>query len=201
MWRKNSGLFLLGFAFVVLCMIGVWAVRYKGPQLDAVARGEAEPAVDITHVPPRPGALPSVARPVKIPSRGIGLLARDTSPRPGAALDRAIQTAVRVGDDGPRGLINAEQIRVAVEAVEPLWTQCFEDAKDRYRGPQLAMVAFTLRAEGEAGRFDEGELESISVDDPWVKSCLLESLLDAKYTAPADSMELRVEYPFYFHGE
>ena len=202
MWRNNSGLFLLGFAFVVLCMVGVWAIRYRGPELDAVARGEAQPSpASMRPTPPRPGAMPAVSRPIQIPSRGINRMGRDTSPQPGAALDRAVQTAVRVGDDGPRGLINGEQIRVAVAAVEPLWTQCFEDAKERYTGPQLATVKFTLKADGADGRFESGELVDTTVDDPWVKSCLLESLLDAKYTAPANSSELVVQYPFYFEAE
>lgn len=201
MFRNNGGLFLLGFAFVVLCMIGVWAIRYSGPKLDAVARGDATPAAAPAAPARGPSNLPMAGRPINVPVRGINFIGRDMSPEPGSGLEQAIKTAVRAGDDAPRGLIDGEHIRTAIAAVEPLWTECFLDAKERYQGPQRATLKFVLKGQGEAGRFEGGELIQTSVDDPWVRSCLVESLIDAKYTAPADAAELVVSYPFYFPGE
>jgi hypothetical protein len=200
MLRNNGGLFLLGFGFVVLCMVGVWAVRYRGPALDEVARGGLDAGTDLGSRGGNPNDLPHVGVPFKMPERGIGLIGRDTSPRPGAALDRAVKTAVRVGEAEPRGLVDPEHVRVAIAAVEPLWQECFGDQQHRYPPPQRATLRFRLDVRGGAGHFEEPELVHTSVNDPWIRSCLLEALVDAKYKAPPSAEALVITYPFYFAG-
>ncbi|MFP2911742.1 AgmX/PglI C-terminal domain-containing protein, partial [Pyxidicoccus sp. 3LFB2] len=102
------------------------------------------------------------------------------------------------------GRIDSEDVRVALRAVTPLVQQCFEDAAQRNRGPQKVRLRFTVEpgAPGsltaEGGQMSGGELLESTIPDPMVQACVLDSLLDARFPAPAGGGKATVVYPFEF---
>jgi hypothetical protein len=98
------------------------------------------------------------------------------------------------------GRIHPEDIRVALQAVTPLVQQCFEDVAQRNRGSQRVRLRFTVEPGGEGGRMSGGELLESTIPDPMVQACMLDSLLDARFPAPAGGGKATVVYPFEFRA-
>jgi len=104
------------------------------------------------------------------------------------------------------GRIAPEDVRVAIRAVTPLVQQCFEDAAQRNRGPQTVRLRFTVEPRGEGapggadGQLSAGTLLESTIPDPMVQACVLDSLLDARFPAPAGGGKATVVYPFQFRA-
>jgi hypothetical protein len=159
---------------------------------------EATPKVAPPRVRPTAASLREVAaQPAQLPIQpsAPGVVAHRVEEDPG--LEDAFASAARVGEDRPVGTVDKAHIRRAITAVRPLLAQCLEDVRDRYPPPQKVVLKFTL----DGGRFSEGRLVRSSIADPFVEGCVLDSLLDARFTASADDEALTLTYPFRFEQD
>ncbi len=204
-WRNNGWLFIIGFCFALLCTAGLYFVTAEQP--------EAPPEVEVTTeatVAEPPSAEPAHDSPIQAvtalaPAIRTGRLLRRSGPLAAPsevpppeerAFETAVASATRPGESAPSGMVNREQLRAALEAVRPLWKECFDDAAVRYPGPQRAQVQFTLEGEGPGGRLRNGRVRDVSVGDPYLEACLTDSMLDARYEAPAGAESVEVRYGY-----
>jgi hypothetical protein len=89
-----------------------------------------------------------------------------------------------------------EEVRAALQTVQPLMRQCLRDAEGRHVGAQSVRMRFTLEQRGGEGHFLRGEVVESSLQDPFVFACLQDTLDDARFTAPPDRPPLTLTYPF-----
>ncbi|MFP2902742.1 AgmX/PglI C-terminal domain-containing protein, partial [Corallococcus sp. 4LFB] len=122
-------------------------------------------------------------------------------PPPGEAWDAPDPRRVEVVEpvvEASSGRIDAEDLRLALQAVTPLVQQCFQDAAQRNRGAQEVKLRFTVEGEGSEGKLNRGVLVSSTIPDPMVQACVLDSLLDARFPAPHLGGSATVLHPFRF---
>lgn len=198
-WRNNGWLFLIGFSFALLCMAGLYFVTKEGPA--KAQEAEAKAAVALPELTSAPAQAPRVTAPAHLPtlrmrpdSRLAALAQMATGEE--AAFEAAVASAVRPGETAPLGMVNRAQLQAALDAVRPLWKECFGDAAARYPGPQRAVMRFTLEGEGEGGRLAKGVVQEVSVGDPYVEACLTDSMLEVRYEAPSGAEPVQVRYGF-----
>ncbi|WP_375771074.1 AgmX/PglI C-terminal domain-containing protein [Archangium gephyra] len=98
----------------------------------------------------------------------------------------------------PPGTWSEQEVRVALQSVQPLVRECLVDASVRHPGPQTVKLRFTLEARGEQGRFQGSEVVESTVQDPFVLACLLDAFADAQFSAPPGKAPLTVTHPFHF---
>lgn len=191
---KRSFPLLMIVAFIVLAGLGIWASRL---QL-GTNRNE-----DVSATPPPPPKRSPFERSAGVqflpaPSADAGSPAEPRAPSAtgDAALERAIATATRPGEDRPRGTAPRALIVSAIQSVKPLMDECFGDAKNRYPPPQKVVLRFTI----EGGELKDGEIVESTLPDPWLESCFLDSLLDARLPEPSGEEAITVTYDFQFGG-
>jgi hypothetical protein len=160
--------------FVGLCALAFWLTREEV----APRPPEAQP-VEPRPVPPVPEPLP----------------AAPPAPAPSAAPPSSEPALEIVGSS-----LEEEDLRVALQSVEPLVRECFLDVAGRYPGPQTVKLRFTLVASGTGGRFQEGEVVESTVRDPFALACFLEALTDVQFPAPRGEGVVTVTYPFHFQS-
>ncbi len=194
--------FILGLllSFAIMIAVGFWLTsRQEDPKAKAPPALPAAIA-DAPALPPgrelrpvaasaRGNALQNLQLKVRAPTAKDAAEERD--------LEEAFTTAVRAGEEKPTGTVDKEHIRTAITAVKPLVNQCFQDVRQRYPPPQKVVLKFTLRG----GGFSEGKLVDSTIADPWVEACVLDSLLDARFTAPASGEAVTLTYPFRFEQD
>ncbi|MFY0564570.1 AgmX/PglI C-terminal domain-containing protein [Archangium lansingense] len=98
----------------------------------------------------------------------------------------------------PPGTWTEEEVRVALQSVQPLVRTCLADASVRHPGPQTVKLRFTLEARGEHGRFQGSEVVENTLQDPFVDACLLDALADAQFSAPPGKAPVILTHPFHF---
>jgi hypothetical protein len=98
----------------------------------------------------------------------------------------------------PPGTWDEEEVRVALQSVQPLVRECLADAAVRNPAPQTVKLRFTLDARGERGRFQGSEVVESTVQDPYVHACLLDAFADAQFSAPPGKEPLTLTHPFHF---
>lgn len=183
---------------VLSAALSYWLTRPMAPPPEEPRAEEAAPPPAERPVDP---SLPALERPAVVPhptfpSRPSQL------PETATAVPESPGTR-RVAEVDPvieatTGRISPEDVRVAIRAVTPLVQQCFEDAAQRNRGPQTVRLRFTVEGQGEAGQMTGGQLLGSTIPDPMVQACVLDSLLDARFPAPAGGGKATVVYPFEF---
>jgi hypothetical protein len=187
--------------FLVLCALALWLTRPAPPPTEAVAPPRPRDAPNAPNVPslvtpPMPGRdSPPVAPPPGFPSQ------RGTPPLVGSgvppALERAAEEEAWVASI-TTDPVAREDVRAAVRAVRPLLDRCFEDVADRHPGEQRATLRFTLEGGEEAGRLSKGQVMDTSVQDPMLRACLEDSLLDAQVPPLRRGEPLPLTYPYRF---
>ncbi len=197
--------FILGLllSFAIMISVGYWLTSGRDVKDDT-----SRPSVTTEVSPPVPDARPE--RPTVASARGAlrgklpveiraPALDRLVVKRLGddPDLEQAITSAVRVGEDTPTGMVDKERIRTAIKSVKPLVKQCFHDVQQRYPPPQKVVLSFTLRGSELA----DGKLVESTIADPMVEACVLDSLLDARLTAPDDAEAITLTYPFRFEQD
>ena len=180
LWLAGAGA-LIGLVLVLL-------FRFDEPRAAMVDAPPDESPEPVARPDREPPILPE---PVRSPPAPPPL-------DPEQAIAEAVRTAVRPGESAPRGMVDAANIRQAIESVRPLVHECFEDAVTRYPPPQKVVLRFTLTRVADAGHLDDGEIVASTVADPWVRSCILDSLLDARFPPPSEGGEVTVTWPFHF---
>ncbi len=166
--------------FVALSALALWLTR------DTPAPAVAE-AVDVPASPP-PGP-PSPAPPPEVP---VERTPPATPPPPAPPLEEEPVLEL------PPGTWSEQEVRVALQAVQPLVRTCLLDASVRHPGPQTVKLRFTLEAHGEWGRFQDSEVVESTVRDPFVLACLLDAFADTQFSAPPGKAPLTLTHPFHF---
>ncbi|GMU02954.1 hypothetical protein KH5H1_70740 [Corallococcus caeni] len=183
--------------FLLFTLGAAWVTRFTdapeppGPTAPAREPRRAPPPRATAPAPEAPRAPPPAA-PVREPPR---------PPPPGEAWDAPDPRRVEVVEpvvEASSGRIDAEDLRLAIQAVTPLVQQCFQDAAQRNRGAQEVKLRFTVEGEGSEGKMNRGVLVSSTIPDPMVQACVLDSLLDARFPAPHLGGSATVLYPFRF---
>lgn len=207
---SRKPLLVLIAAFVALSAVGLWLTR-PDPSRQS---GEAQPGAEApaTIKPDRQSRSATVRWDAGVPANEESAPpssadANAPPPSPAAvaneangerALQRATETAIRPGEDQPRGTVNKEAIKIAINSVKPLVRDCFTDARDRYPPPQKVTLKFTITGQGISGHFTDGEVMESTIADPWVQACFLEALVDARFPVPEEGGTVTVTYPFSF---
>ena len=140
---------------------------------------------------------------VVIASEGELMVMLDTDLRAAARSSGADPQAPR-GDAGATASIEAEYIRDAVRAVQPLLAECYELALAAARDageepPQGRLVMrFEIMAEPEVGGVvDESEVLEVSdVRHPTLDECFAETLYTLELPAPEGGGRITVRHPF-----
>ncbi|GMU04426.1 AgmX/PglI C-terminal domain-containing protein [Corallococcus caeni] len=183
--------------FLLFTLGAAWVTRFTdapeppGPTAPAREPPRTPPPRATAPAPEAPRAPPPAA-PVREPPR---------PPPPGEAWDAPDPRRVEVVEpvvEASSGRIDAEDLRLALQAVTPLVQQCFQDAAQRNRGAQEVKLRFTVEGEGSEGKMNRGVLVSSTIPDPMVQACVLDSLLDARFPAPHLGGSATVLYPFRF---
>ncbi|MCY1016577.1 AgmX/PglI C-terminal domain-containing protein [Pyxidicoccus sp. MSG2] len=165
---------------------------------------EATPPPAEAERPPDPSIppleAPAVVPPPPFPSHPTQLPATVTpTPTPPPTATGTMRVAeVDPVIEATTGRISPDDVRGAIRAVTPLVQQCFEDAAQRNRGPQTVRLRFTVEGKDAEGQMTGGELMESTIPDPMVQACVLDSLLDARFPAPAGGGKATVVYPFEF---
>lgn len=207
---SNRSLAIAAATFVALCGLGLyWLRSSRGapPELvsdSAPSSRESSPAPAKRRKERATDAGQEVTVPV-MPKSAAPSPAHDprpsASPPPAEAAEaQAIAGALKEGDTKPVGTVDKEQIREAIRSVTPLVRSCFEDAKDRYPAPQKVVLKFTITGQGISGHFTDGEVQESTIVDPWVQSCFLEALTDARFPVPENKGTVTVTYPFRYES-
>lgn len=149
------------------------------------------------NVEPPDAKPPPVAPPPAFPSPREPARVLPTEPSPP---DPRRVEEVEPVIESTSGRIDPEDIRRAIRAVSPLMQQCFEDVAQRNRGAQEVKLRFTVEGRGEEGILGGGELLASTIPDPMVQACMLDSLLDARFSGPAGGGKATVVYPFRFRA-
>jgi hypothetical protein len=156
---------------------------------------DAEPSAPADASPPH-AAPPPVVPPPAFPSPQS---AAPVLPGPGPGDARRVVDATPV-IESMTGRIDSGDVHRAIQAVTPLVQQCFEDAAQRNRGPQVVRLRFTVEGRDGAGQLGGGELLESTIPDPMVQACVVDSLLDARFPPPPDGGKATVVYPFEFRA-
>lgn len=98
----------------------------------------------------------------------------------------------------PPGTWDEAEVRVALQAVQPLVRACLADAAVRHPVAQTVKLRFTLEARGERGHFRGSEVVESTVQDPFVHACLLDAFADTQFSAPPGKEPLTLTHPFHF---
>ncbi|HZI03203.1 MAG TPA: AgmX/PglI C-terminal domain-containing protein [Archangium sp.] len=164
--------------FVALSALALWLTR------DTPAPAVA---VDVpASPPPEP---PSPAPPPEVP---VARTPPATPPPPAPPLVEEPRLEL------PPGTWSEQEVRVALQSVQPLVRTCLLDASVRHPGPQTVKLRFTLEARGERGRFQDSEVVESTVRDPFVLACLLDAFADTQFSAPPGKAPLTLTHPFHF---
>ncbi|MBE4747566.1 AgmX/PglI C-terminal domain-containing protein [Corallococcus sp. ZKHCc1 1396] len=192
----------VSLGLLLLCaLVGSWLTRPTDTQVPPVPFPEPPPAAEPrapSPVPPREPA-PATAAPTAPPRPPEPAPAVRAPPR--ASFDAPDPRRVAIVEplvESSSGRIDAEDLRLALQAVTPLVQQCFQDAAQRNRGTQEVKLRFTVEGENGDGKMNRGELLRSSIPDPMVQACVLDSLLDARFPAPRLGGTATVVYPFRF---
>jgi hypothetical protein len=157
--------------FIALSVIGFWLTQREAS----------------TPIAPEP------TLPVRLPAPAP-VAAKRPSPTPiGDGITRALIEA-RPGS-------NAElppAARAAIEALRPMIDQCFADVASRYPGPQRVSLNFTVRATAAAGALVGGAVSGSTIPDPFLESCFLEAIEDAKFPPALGGDNFRVSSLFTY---
>ena len=195
----NRPLPILIAAFVALCAVGLWLTRPgEAPrEQEPPSRPEPEPtAHKEPSVMPTPPSVPHVDAGTPVP-RAAAAIPSPNRPRRGPEMSpdaTPLATGAPLGtftDAGEEEQVDPELARRAVAKLEPLVMQCFDDAADRYPGAQSVVLRFNLRG--------QAQIQSITVQDPWVQACVMDSVLDAHLEA-LDGGTATLTHPFRFEG-
>jgi hypothetical protein len=162
----------------------------------AEAPAPTEDAAPAGPEPSPPHLTPPVVPPPAFPSPQS---ATPVLPAPGQPDPRRVVEAKPV-IESMTGRIDSGDVHRAIQAVTPLVQQCFEDAAQRNRGPQVVRLRFTVEAKDGAGQMGGGELLESTIPDPMVQACVVDSLLDARFPPPPDGGKATVVYPFEFRA-
>ncbi|MBJ6761145.1 AgmX/PglI C-terminal domain-containing protein [Myxococcaceae bacterium JPH2] len=181
-------------ALVLSAALAAWLTRPAPAPAPTPPAQEAPPPTREPLTPPPHLKPPTVAAPPAFPSPPSAVPGLAGAP---SWDTRRLEDADLVIEDAS-GRIDRADIRVAVRAVSPLVQQCFEDVAQRNPGPQEVKLRFTVQGSGEAGQLTHGELLSSTIADPMVQACVLDSLLDAQFSAPSGGGKATVVYPFRF---
>lgn len=161
--------------FVALSALALWLTRDTPSPAWPVTETVEHPAAPEPPTPPR--AVPAAPEQAAPPPREL-----DEEPVP----------------EPPPGTWDKEDVRVALQSVQPLVQECFLDAAVRHPGSQTVKLRFTLEARGEHGSFRGAEVVESTVQDPFVLACLLDTLADAQFSAPPGKAPLTLTHPFEF---
>lgn len=164
--------------FVALSALALWLTR------DTPA-----PAVAVDVPAPPPPQAPSPAPAPEVPRESTP----PTAPPPSAP---PAEEAPKL--ELPPGTWSEEEVRVALQSVQPLVRECLTDASVRHPGPQTVRLRFTLEARGERGSFQGSEVVESTVQDPFVLACLLDAFADTQFSAPSGKAPLTLTHPFHF---
>ncbi|MBX5482103.1 MAG: AgmX/PglI C-terminal domain-containing protein [Myxococcaceae bacterium] len=208
---------LLVVAFVALCGVGLWLT--KAPPRERATRIDSTVHDEPTEPTPRPAPRPAPNAPAAAattpgPAELAARVAKDAGvttdpsrvqPSPAAPMPAPLVGGhTRPAPAAPpyaRGGLDERAIRTAIDSVKPLIRQCFEDAADRFPPPQKVTLRFTVIGQSLSGHFDDGEIQSSTIVDPWVQSCFLDALTDARFPVPEGGGKATVSWPFSFTKE
>lgn len=181
--------------FLVLCALGLWLTR-PTPAPAPPPPEAAAPNPPSLVTPPMPGRdSPPVTPPPAFPSqRGTPPLVQAGAP---PALVRAAEEEAWV-TSLTTDPVTRDDVRTAVRAVRPLLDRCFEDVAERHPGEQRATLRFTLEGGEEGGRLSQGQVVDTTVQDPMLRACLEDSLLDAQVPPLRRGEPLPLTYPYSF---
>jgi hypothetical protein len=160
--------------FVALSALALWLTRDTPPPAQARVEPVEHPAAPEPPTPPP--AVPAV------PEKPAPPPEEEEEPVP----------------EPPPGTWDKEDVRVALQSVQPLVRECFLDASVRHPGSQTVKLRFTLEAHGERGGFRGAEVVESTVQDPFVLACLLDTLADAQFSAPPGKAPLTLTHSFQF---
>ena len=202
-WLLIPGLSL--GVLVLSAALSYWLTRpvvLPEPARDAVPESPAPAPEAPPGETPADPSLPDIEPPAVAPAPSFPAPRTQLPALPGAEPDDGARRVVEVEPviESTTGRIHTEDIRVALRAVTPLVQQCFEDAAQRNRGPQRVRLRFTVEGKGAEGQLAAGELLESTIPDPMVQACVLDSLLDARFPAPAGGGKATVVYPFEFRA-
>ncbi|WP_404365222.1 AgmX/PglI C-terminal domain-containing protein [Corallococcus coralloides] len=186
--------------FLLFALGAAWVTRFMDapertePAAPPPARppGTSAPAPGLPRPAPPTPPLPPPVAPARAPPRAPPPRQDPDAPDP-----RRVERVEPVVE-ASSGRIDAEDLRLAIQAVTPLVQQCFQDAAQRNRGTQEVKLRFTVEGEGSEGKMRRGELVSSTIPDPMVQACVLDSLLDARFPAPHLGGSATVLHPFRF---
>ena len=164
--------------FVALSALALWLTR------DTPAPAVA---VDVPASPPPEPSSPAPPREVPVERTPPA-----TPPPPAPPLEEEPRLEL------PPGTWSEQEVRVALQSVQPLVRTCLLDASVRHPGPQTVKLRFTLEARGERGRFHDSEVVESTVQDPFVLACLLDAFADTQFSAPPGKAPLTLTHPFHF---
>ncbi len=167
----------IALPFVALSALALWWTR-EPPPAPLVMR----PAPEAPEPPP---SEPTPAPPSPEPARP----APPPPPRPAPEEPPLPEI--------PPGTWRPEEVRVAIQAIQPLMRQCLRDAEGRHVGPQDVRMRFTLESREGRGHFLRGEVVDSSLRDPFVFACLQDTLEDTTFPAPEGRPPLTLTYPFH----
>ena len=162
--------------FVALSALALWLTRDTPTPVQARVETVEHPAAPEPPAPPH--AVPAVPEKATPPPE-------EEEPVP----------------EPPPGTWDKEDVRVALQSVQPLVRECFLDASVRHPGSQTVKLRFTLEAQGARGGFRGAEVVESTVQDPFVLACLLDTLADAQFSAPPGKAPLTLTHPFQFRRQ
>ncbi|WP_434387460.1 AgmX/PglI C-terminal domain-containing protein [Melittangium boletus] len=168
----------IALPFVALSALALWWTREPPPAplvMRPAPEAPAPPPPEPTPAPPGP----EPARPAPPP------------PPPRPAPEEPLLPEI------PPGTWRPEEVRVALQAIQPLMRQCLRDAEGRHVGPQDVRMRFTLESREGRGHFLRGEVVDSSLRDPFVFACLQDTLEDTTFPAPEGRPPLTLTYPFH----
>ena len=166
--------------FVALSVLALWLTRDTSAPTRAMA-------VDVPASPP-----PVPPSPAPAPERPVEGTPPVAPPPPAPPPEQAPRLEL------PPGTWSEEEVRVALQSVQPLVRECLEDASVRHPGPQTVRLRFTLEARGERGHFQDSQVVESTVQDPFVLACLVDAFADAQFSAPPGKAPLTLTHPFHF---
>lgn len=206
---------LIGF-FVAFCGLGLWLTRASAPEVT----GEPAPEVAVPAAPTAPVALRPLQRRAPSPSAAVPRPSPAISTPPAALLRQlrrpspimdphatpmaggSAESEAKNAQPTSTSRLEEAELRGAIQSVEPLIHQCFVDAQDRFPPPQQVTLSFTLVGQGTSGHFEGGAIKASTLQDPWVQSCFLDALTDARFPIPEGGEgRWSITHPFTFPRE
>ncbi len=124
-----------------------------------------------------------------------------SNPAPSNTASSNAAPSTAAADQDPTGTLPAEVIRQAMDALRPLFGECYDLALEE--DPTLSgqmVVNFLIGGEPEVGGVVEDVAIAAESDvmTPTLDECISETIYTLELEAPEQGGQVRVTYPFYF---